>query len=108
LAVAGNRRAKQVDSNLKEWARENPVSLFEVFFRGDPDVRLKVGNAIRSASYLARLDPAALLAIQQITGFGLSSVNRRPTALGDIQWLMFTFNMGIIFGAILPPLAGLG
>jgi len=108
LAVTGRGRQKKEDDTLKKWAREDPAQLFGVFFAGDREVQLKIGSAIRAAAALTSLNSTVLDAMQQITGLDLSGRQRRPTALGDIQWLMFTFNMGIVFGAILPPLVGLG
>jgi hypothetical protein len=107
-SVIGSVRVRAVRENLIDHALRCPEWLIGVFLPGAPEVRKKIRDALRSASSLPAMNAQYIYSVEQITGVKIIGKTRRATALGEIQWMIFLFDMGIILGVVLPPMLGIG
>jgi hypothetical protein len=107
LSVVGKRRSAAEQQLLVRYAVERPLSLLTDTFVVVPEVRRKIRDAVRWASRMAAVDASSVQALENVTGAKIMKAERRGTALGDIQWTILLFDLGIVLGATLPPLLGI-
>jgi hypothetical protein len=107
LSIVANRRNARETRFLRQYAVARPLSLLTDTLVAAPEVRRKVGDAARWASNMATVDIASIQALEGVTGTKIIKVGQLGTALGDVQWTMLMFNMGILLGAILPRMLGI-
>lgn len=108
LSYIGNRRMAGEQRLLKQYAVERPISLLTDTFAAVPEVRQKVRDAARWASKMSTVDSTSVQALEGVTGTKILKVGHVGTALGDIQWTILMFDLGIVLGVTLPPMLGIG
>jgi hypothetical protein len=108
LHAIARRRAATQHRTLVRYAQEQPLLLLRSVLPYDPEVRVKVRDAVRAAARITVADARSIAAVEGITGITIGKAEHRPTVLSDLQWMVFLFDLGIVLGAVLPPLLGIG
>lgn len=108
LNFLGKRRAENERRMLERYARERPVPLLMEFLPATPEVRHKIRDAVQWAGRISGADMPSVTALERITGAKITKGGPGKTALGDMQWTVLLFDMGIVLGIALPPLLGIG
>jgi hypothetical protein len=108
LSLVGKRKAAAEHQLLVRYATERPLSLFADTFPVLPEVRRKIRDAVRWAARMSTVDTRSVEALEHVTGATIMVRKQHGSALGDIEWAIYLFNMGIVLGVTLPPMLGIG
>jgi hypothetical protein len=108
LNILGNRRMENEHRMLERYARERPIPLLMQILPSTAEVRRKIREAVQWTGRMSGADMSSVVALENITGAKITKGEPRKTALGDMQWTVLLFDMGIMLGVALPPLLGIG